>query len=74
MGDSVGHVMPSQVLTTSPQSNIGEIDRIMDGQKIHGLQVDEKKKFVGIISRADILTAITQEADMTHRLAAPAGK
>jgi len=74
MGDSVGHVMPSQVLTTSPQSNIGEIDRIMDGQKIQGLPVDEKKKFVGIISRADILTAITQEADMTHRLAAPAGK
>jgi CBS domain-containing protein len=43
MGDSVGHVMPSQVLTTSPQSNIGEIDRIMDGQNIQGMPVDERR-------------------------------
>jgi CBS domain-containing protein len=62
MGDIVGDVMTSGVLTTSPQKNIAEVVRIMDEKKIRRLPVvDEKKKLVGIISRADILKAILKK-------------
>jgi len=62
MGDIVGDVMTSHVLTASPQQNIAEIVRIMDEKKIRRLPVtDEKKKLVGIISRADILKAVLRK-------------
>jgi CBS domain-containing protein len=62
MGDIVGDIMTSPVLTTSPQTNIAEVVRIMDEKKIRRLLVvDEEKKLVGIISRADILKAVLRK-------------
>jgi CBS domain-containing protein len=62
MGDIVGDVMTSSVLTTSPQTNIAEVVRIMDEKKIRRLPVvDEQSKLIGIISRADILKAVLRK-------------
>ena len=62
MGDIVGDVMTSPVLTTGMQTNIAEVVRLMDDKKIRRLPVvDEKQKLVGIISRADILKAVLRK-------------
>jgi len=62
MGDIVGDVMTSSVLTTSPQTNIAEVVRIMDEKKIRRLPVvDDQSKLIGIISRADILKAVLRK-------------
>ena len=62
MGDIVGDVMTSPALTTTPQTNIAEVVRIMDEKKIRRLPVvNEDKKLVGIISRADILKAVLRK-------------
>ncbi len=59
IGDIVGDIMTSPVRTTTPQATIAEVVRLMDEKKIRRLPVvDEKKKLVGIISRADILKAV----------------
>lgn len=59
MGDIVGDVMTAPVHTTTPETNIAMVVLIMDDKKIRRLPVvDEKKKLIGIISRADILKAI----------------
>jgi len=62
MGDIVGDVMTSRVLTTTPKTNIAEVVRVMDEKKIRRLVVvDEKGKLAGIISRADILKAVLRK-------------
>jgi CBS domain-containing protein len=62
MGDIVGDVMTSPALTTSPQTTIAEVVRIMDEKKIRRLPVvDEKQQLIGIISRADILKAVLKK-------------
>jgi CBS domain-containing protein len=61
-GDIVGDVMTSPVLTTTPETNIAEVVRIMDEKKIRRLLVvDGTNKLAGIISRADILKAVLRE-------------
>lgn len=62
MGDIVGDVMTAHVLTTTPDTSIAMVVLIMDDKKIRRLPVvDEKKKLVGIISRADILKAVLRK-------------
>jgi len=62
MGDIVGDVMTSPALTTTPETNIAEVVRVMDEKKIRRLLVvDDEKKLVGIISRADILKAVLRK-------------
>lgn len=61
-GDIVGDVMTSPVLTTTPETNIAEVVRIMDEKKIRRLLVvDADNKLAGIISRADILKAVLRK-------------
>jgi len=61
-GDIVGDVMTSPVLTTTPETNIAEVVRIMDEKKIRRLVVvDSSNKLAGIISRADILKAVLRK-------------
>jgi len=61
-GDIVADIMTSPAATTTPETNIAEIARIMDEKKIRRLPVvDENKKLVGIISRADILKAVLRK-------------
>ncbi len=58
-GDIVADIMTTSPVTVRPEVNIAKVAQIMDEKKIRRLPVvDEKKKLVGIISRADILRAV----------------
>ena len=62
IGDLVGDIMTSSVLTIGPDANIAEVARIMDEKKIRRLPVvNEKNELLGIISRADILRAVIRK-------------
>jgi CBS domain-containing protein len=62
LGDLVGDIMTSSVLTVGPDSNIAEVTKIMDEKKIRRLPVvNERKELIGIISRADILRAVIRK-------------
>lgn len=48
--------MTTQVITTTPERDIGEVARILDEKRIKRLPVvDENNKLIGIISRANIV-------------------
>jgi CBS domain-containing protein len=53
-------VMTSPVITTSEESDAGEILRLMTANSIKRLPVVKTGRIVGIISRADLLRAIAQ--------------
>jgi len=62
--DVMGDVMISRVPTSSPQTTIAKIVRIMDEKKIRRLPVvDEKNKLAGIFSRADIMKAAPRKLE-----------
>jgi CBS domain-containing protein len=62
LGDLVGDIMTSSVLTIKPDANIAEVTKIMDEKKIRRLPVvNEKNELIGIISRADILRAVIRK-------------
>ncbi len=61
-GDIVADIMTSSPATISPDANIAEVAQIMDEKKVRRLPVvDDRKKLVGIISRADILKAVLKK-------------
>lgn len=58
-GDIVADIMSSAPVTITADATIAEVAQIMDEKKVRRLPVvDEKKRLVGIISRADILKAV----------------
>ncbi len=60
-GDKVGEIMTTPATTTRPEADIREVARILDEKKIKRLPVvDEGKRLIGIISRADIVRAMGQ--------------
>jgi CBS domain-containing protein len=62
VGDMVGDIMTSSVITIKPNANIAEAARIMDEKKVRRLPVvDDGNVLVGIISRADILKAVLRK-------------
>lgn len=62
MGDLVGDIMTTPVITIKPDANIAEAVRIMDERKIRRLTVvDDKHMLIGIITRADILKAVIRK-------------
>lgn len=62
IGDMVGDIMTSPVVTIGPGANIAEAAQIMEEKKIRRLLVvDDKDSLVGIISRADILKAVIKK-------------
>lgn len=55
-GHLVGDIMTSPAITTTPDADIGEVARVLDEKRIKRLPVvDEKKRLIGVISRADIV-------------------
>ena len=55
-GSKVEEIMTTQVITTTPERDIGEVARILDEKRIKRLPVvDENNKLIGIISRANIV-------------------
>lgn len=59
--ETVGEVMTEQVLTVAPDTNLGEAARVMANRKVNRLPViDGGGVLVGIISRADVMSAFTK--------------
>ena len=62
-GGSVGEVMSSPAITTRPDADIREVAAILDERRIKRLPVvDEEGKLTGVISRADIIRILGQDA------------
>lgn len=62
MGDLVGDIMTTAVITITPDANIADAARLMDDKKIRRLIVtDEHQALLGIITRADILKAVIKK-------------
>ena len=58
-GNTVGEVMSSPAITTGPDRDIRAVAAILDEKRIKRLPVvDEEKRLVGIIARADIVRAM----------------
>jgi CBS-domain-containing membrane protein len=65
LGEDVGGVMSSGVVTTDPDTSIYEAAKIMTFQDIKRLPVvDEDQHLLGIISRADIVSIFTRPDDI----------
>ncbi len=61
-GDIVADIMTAPAATTSQTATVAGVVQIMDEKKIRRLPVvDDKKRLVGIISRADILKAVLRK-------------
>ncbi len=55
----VSQIMSSRVITTSPDTKVPQIWKLIFSKKIHGLPVvDKNKKLLGIISEEDILSRL----------------
>jgi len=58
-GEKVEDIMTSPALTTTPDTDIRDVARILNEKKIKRLPViDNQNKIIGIISRADIMKAV----------------
>jgi CBS domain-containing membrane protein len=59
MGHLVGDIMTSPAITVTPDTEISEAVRLMDGRRIRRLPVvDKDQRLVGLISRSDIVKAM----------------
>jgi CBS domain-containing protein len=62
MGDLVGDIMTPTPITISPDADISEAARIMEGRRIRRLAVvDSEGRLIGVVSRRDILKAISKK-------------
>jgi CBS-domain-containing membrane protein len=61
-GSTVGEMMSSPAITTTPDGDIREVAAVLDEKRIKRLPVvDEKGRLVGVISRADIIRILGQD-------------
>jgi len=59
-GRTVGEVMTSSVVSIAPDAPLSEVVALMEAQQIKRLPVLKKGQLIGIISRSDLLRALTQ--------------
>lgn len=60
-GNIVGDIMTSPAITTRPDVDIRDVARVLDERRIKRLPVvDDKNRLIGVISRADIVRAISK--------------
>jgi len=65
IGETVGEVMSSGVVTTGPETEIYDAAKMMTFQDIKRLPVvDDDSRLLGIISRADIVSVFTRPDDV----------
>ncbi|NJL88646.1 MAG: CBS domain-containing protein [Coleofasciculaceae cyanobacterium SM2_1_6] len=62
LGQTVGEVMTSHVISIHPDKSIRDATQILQQKKIHRLPVlDEAGKLVGILTRGDIIRAMAAD-------------
>ena len=60
-GNRVGEIMSSPAMTTRPETDIRDVAKILESKGIKRLPVvDEENKLVGIVSRGDIVRAMSR--------------
>lgn len=59
-GRRVGEVMTSEVVSTCADTSLSEIVALMEARQIKRLPVLHRGRLIGIVSRADLLRALTQ--------------
>ena len=65
LGETVGEVMSSGVVTTGPETEVYDAAKMMSVQDIKRLPVvDDDARLLGIISRADIVSVFTRPDDV----------
>lgn len=65
-GKQVSDAMSSEVITADPVSDIRRVASLMQEFKLHGVPiVDQHDVLLGIVSRSDILRAVTNEPPLT---------
>ena len=57
-GQHAGDIMTKEVRTIPPETPVGEIAEILEGNKIKRMPVVENGRLVGIVSRANLLHAL----------------
>ncbi len=60
---TVGEICTKKVLSIDEEATMQEVATIMSEKNIHTLPVLEDKVVVGIIGKADVVRAMTQDAD-----------
>jgi CBS domain-containing protein len=60
-GHAAGHVMSKPVVTIVEDTEVGEIARIFQESRIKRVPVVRNGKIVGVVSRADLLRAMTAQ-------------
>jgi CBS domain-containing membrane protein len=61
-GDRIGDIMSSPAITSGPKADIREVAGTLEGKRIKRLPVvDEKNRLLGIISRGDIVRAMSRK-------------
>jgi CBS-domain-containing membrane protein len=62
-GSTVGELMSSPAITTTPDADIREVAAVLDDRRIKRLPVvDEQGRLVGVISRADIIRLLGRDS------------
>lgn len=61
-GKRVADAMSAQVITADPVSDIRRVAKLMQEYRLHGVPIaDQQDTLLGIVSRSDILRAVTNE-------------
>lgn len=63
---TVGEIMSSPVVTTTPLTDLADAAKVMHERKIGALPVIERGRVVGILSEIDVLRAFAQMAGRPH--------
>ena len=71
---SVGEIMSSPAITTSPEAETVEVFEVMTEKRIRRLPVVEDGLLVGIITERDLMRWVTQVAHEYEEEAAPEGR
>ena len=58
-GHKVADVMTRNVITARPETPVGEIAKLMEDRAIKRVPIVDDRGLVGVVSRADFLTALT---------------
>jgi CBS-domain-containing membrane protein len=62
-GGTVGELMSSPAITTTPETDIRDVAAVLDDRRIKRLPVvDEQGRLVGVVSRADIIRLLGQDS------------
>ena len=61
---TVGDIMMSDVITTTPETSVADLIRLLEFEQISGVPVVEGSRVVGVVSVTDVLRLAAHEAEV----------